>query len=469
MRKLAKGVAWLLGTCLLVLAAWFGINATDEALSDEARAALVVAPLPAPDRENGFLDFLVLAAPAEVPTYEAALDRLRQFNDQSVATLPPPPWGPFQPDRRLRCTFGATEGQSADGRACFELATAEPWIAEALEAQATLVKRYRVMRDKPRFVSLIQASSPETPLPAYQELLEGQRLVLLGAARRFQAGDRAGAARELQRDSAFFRRMASDATNLIDKMIAFAALDRLALFATELARRAPRGDAAFWRALEPVLVPHTKAELDVVPSLRRGVTETVRWMQTRRHVRLSDASWETLSWSGKTRPWWDAVAPYLYRPHQTVNRYAARCGIFLAVGERPSSEFFEASAEAGRRARALEPGPVARLVLNPAGWSHAMMEGCDDADYVGRAHGRAGVQTLARLQMNLRARGITKPQDVAAALAGPLGKAHLDPFSGEPMRYDPATRTVGFDIEAKYSSGVARSLRQRYGRMALPL
>jgi hypothetical protein len=263
--------------------------------------------------------------------------------------------------------------------------------------------------------------------------------------------------------------MAAGATTLIDKMIAFAALDRLALFAAELARRAPPGDVAFWRALEPALSPLTKAELDVVPSLRRDYANTVRWMQTRRYVRLSDAVWEALAWSGKKRPWWDPVAPYLYRPHQTVNRFAARCGIFLAVAERPSNEFFRALEEARERAQSLDPGPIARLVFNPAGWNHPMLEGCDDADYVARAHGRAAVQTLARLQASLRAKGIVKSEDVAAALAGPLGHAHADPFTGEPMRYDPSTQTLGFFIQAKYLSGVTRFLHQRYGRMAVPL
>jgi hypothetical protein len=62
-----------------------------------------------------------------------------------------------------------------------------------------------------------------------------------------------------------------------------------------------------------------------------------------------------------------------------------------------------------------------------------------------------------------------KSEDVAAALAGPLGHAHADPFTGEPMRYDPSTQTLGFFIQAKYLSGVTRFLHQRYGRMAVPL
>jgi hypothetical protein len=83
LRKLTRGAVLLAALAVLLLASWFGINATDEPLSGEARAAMVVPPLPAPERDNGFLDFLVLEAPAETPTFEAAIERLEAFTDQS--------------------------------------------------------------------------------------------------------------------------------------------------------------------------------------------------------------------------------------------------------------------------------------------------------------------------------------------------------------------------------------------------
>src|SRR5262245_1497854 len=79
-RGLLKAMAWLLGAVVLLLATWFGINATDQELSAEARAALDVPRLPAPDRDNGWLDYLVLSAPADVPTFDAALERLKAIN-----------------------------------------------------------------------------------------------------------------------------------------------------------------------------------------------------------------------------------------------------------------------------------------------------------------------------------------------------------------------------------------------------
>lgn len=468
-RRAVKGAAWLLGLCVLALAAWFGINATDEELSEEARAALALPPLPAPDRDNAFLDFLVLDAPADVPTFEAGLEQLKAYSNQAGGEVADPPWGRIRRDPRLqRCIFGAAPGESADAPPCFEAAL-EPWVADSLEAHAAMLERYRLMRAKARFANLIESKSPEDVLPAYGAMLDSQRLVLLGAARRFQAGDRPGAMREVEREAAFYRRMAAQATTLLDKMIAVAVLDRAALFVAELARRAPRGEAGLWRRLESLVAPPTKAELDLVPLLRGEQANLVAWLRTRNHVRFSDAVWEAFAYSGKTRPWWDPLAPYLHRPHQTVNWLVARCRIFLALAETPSTEFASASEAARERARALDPGPVKGLLMNPAGWRNPLHDGCDRADYFARMHARAGVQTLARLLVRLHAKGITKPEQVAAALAGPLGQAHPDPFSGQPMRYDAATRTVGFDVKESHLSGVARGLRQRYGRMALRL
>src|SRR5688572_2378787 len=211
MRSVAKWGAWLLGACVVVLAAWFAINATDEALSDEARAALVVPPLPAPSRDNGYLDFVVLGAPEDVPTYEAALERMRALQDGTFL----PPWGEFKVDARIpRCP-------------CLQAAAEQPGLREVVEAHRTLLRRYREMRDKPRFVNVMESKSFDSALPSYQEMSTAQRLAVLDAALRFNAGDRAGALRELEHEVAFYRRVSSEpAAGLIVKVVALGALDR---------------------------------------------------------------------------------------------------------------------------------------------------------------------------------------------------------------------------------------------------
>jgi len=456
--------ALLVALLTLALVAWFGINATDEALSDEARAAMIVPPPPAPSEKNGFLDFLVLGAVETASTKEVALSRLHALNNQKRGDhleLPSSGFPGVRIDERM--PWCRPEESS-----CLDAAARYPHLQDLIDSHRVFLLRYRAMREKPEFVSLLVRDSPADPLPAYQEIFQGQRLSLLTAAVRFNAGDRAGAIRELEKENAFHRRFAAQSRTLIDKLISYAALDRDALFIAEIARRISPDETALWPRLKALARAPTKDELDVVPPLKQETASTIRWMQTRRYVRLPDSYYGPEPWLIGARPWWDSFAPYLYRPHQSVNLYAARVKIMLAVAERPSTEFFKASEAAQGKSRALAPGILSGTILNPVGRNHYHLNH-DYVEYIGRMHGFAGVYTLVRLQVTLRATGISKPEEVRAALAGPLGRSHPDPFTGESMRFDPSTGTIGFDTQPKYTSGVARTLVKRYGRMALPL
>jgi hypothetical protein len=467
-RTFGKITAWLLGAIALLLAAWLGINATDEALSEEARAAMATVPLPPPDRENAFLDFLVLGAPASAPTYEVAIERLSTLRAQKGAVLPPTPWGELKLDPRLpQCAFGAIPGETWKGLLpCVEAAASVPQLTSIVATHDAFLRRYRAMRDKPRFVNIIDGAEDHA-LPSYRELLEGQRLTILLAAGRFKSGDRQAALRELEKEMTFYRRMLRDATMLIDKMIALVALDRASLFAVELARHTPRGDRAVWRRLERALSDHTHAELDLSALMRRENANRLRWLLERQNARLADPYYAFAPSYDKAR-WWDAVMPYLYRPNQTVNWLAGDMALFIRAGERPSPEWASALKEAREQAKAREPGPAKRVVFNPVGWNHPHVA-ADYGDYAARLHARANIQALARLIVKLREAGISKSDEVEVALAGPLGKANADPFNGERFRFDPRTRTIGFEADSKFISGGIRPMRDRYGRMALPL
>ncbi len=461
-RSLLKAVVWLLGIVALALALLFGINATDEPLSAETLAAMQVPPQPTLSENNGFLDFLALTAPAGASTVEVATGQLDLYRK-----------GVAQEDPRWLRQASLSEklpmcrpGESS----CLDVAAAHPGLRKLIDEHRTFLERYRAMRAKPEFTDLVPVSSPEHGLPVYWHVTAGQRLSLLGAAIRFNAGDRAGAIRELELEYAFHRKLAAGSNTLIVKMIAFAALDRDGLFVVELARKLPPGDRVSWQRLAALTRPPTPEELDVVRSLKLERAQVVGWMRTRHYVRMSDELYEAFkAFAPRTRPWWDSAAPYLYRPHQSVNRYVAQTNIALGVAGRPSAEFLDAVEDARTRLRTLEPGLLLRLVLSPAAYSHYLLEdGGDYSDYIGRAHSHAGVQSLVRLQVTLRAAGLTKPADVAAAMGGPLGARHAEPFTGKPMRYDAAGGTLSFPAEQKYLSGVARAIH-RNGRVELPL
>jgi hypothetical protein len=460
-RVVLRGIAWLLGIAVLALAVLFGINATDEALSEQAQAALRTPPPPPASERNGFIDFLVLGAPADAPTFATGLKELGRWHSKeqgehasSVVVLDP---------RLPRCRRG-------EFLSCVAAAPGQPPLKELIDSHAVFLKRYRAMREKPEFVELFVAGSPEDPLPAYIGLASGQRLSLMRAAIDFNSGAGASAIGELEAEFAFYRKVAVTSRTLLPKYMAFAMLDGAALFAAELARKTSPREKVLSTRLGKLLRAPTKAELDFTAAWDQELARTAAWMRTRRYVRLSDELYASLKAQGqaRTQPWWDPVAPWLYRPHYGVNLHVARVRSLQAIAELPSKDFLGALGEHRARAEALAPAGWKRLVLSPVGHNHFYFDH-DPSDEVGRMHGHTALQALVALQARLRAAGIAKPADVLAALDGPLGAAYPDPFTGRPFRFNPQRMTLGFVCELNYLTGVARDLRAANGRVELPL
>ncbi len=465
-----RWIGAILGVCVVVLACWFGINATDEALSDEALAAMVVPPIPPSSEKNGFLDFLVLGAGEDAPTYEVALSRLHGYNNQKhgkgqLSTLDDFP--SVKIDQRIpKCRPAESS--------CLDAASKAPNLQGLLDEQKVFLRRYRAMREKPEFVNLQSLVSPEDEIPQYHHITEGQKLSLLKAAIQFNAGDHAGAIEELERENMFHRRMASHSRTLIDKMLSHTMLSRDVLFVAELARKIAPSDALLRLRLATLTRPLSREELDIVPALREEIARSMRAVQTRHHGHTPNWLYEAAKddpavFDFDRRPWWDRFAPYLYRPHQSLNEYAVMARMSLGVAAAPSTGFLAASRELTSKFEATMPSSLYDMMLNPAGRIHYYLGRPMFSDYIGRMHGVAGLHTLVRLQVALRAKGALTPGAVAEALFSPIGSAHLDPFAGKPMVFDPKTGTIGFDAEAKYYSGQTGALLQRYGRMAIPL
>jgi hypothetical protein len=58
---------------------------------------------------------------------------------------------------------------------------------------------------------------------------------------------------------------------------------------------------------------------------------------------------------------------------------------------------------------------------------------------------------------------------VAQALAGPLGAAHADPFTGQPMAFDAEKMSLVFPCDLKFLSGMARMASDNKPKVELPL
>jgi len=439
-----KEVRWGLGIVVaipaLLVVLVLAINATDVPLSDAAQAALRVPPPPPPSERNGYVDSLGLAAPDGMSAYEAGLKAL-------AADPKAEPW--------KRRTIGEQMPSCwREESACLRLASASAVLRSVLESERVFLDRYRAMQAKPEFVDLWPAAdSPNDAISGYQDFLNGLRLSLADAAVLFNAGDRGRAIAIVQREQAFFRRMAVGSRSLIQQMIAFAGISRTELFAAELARRLSIGDKALWQKLEGALQPLSAVELDVTGALRFEHAQGVKFRQTRRFVRFSDATYEAFAMMGtpRTRHWSDALWPYLYRPRYNTNHYVARTDLLLKAGAVPAADFLRTVDALTAQADALLPAEWVRWFVNPVGWDHEYLGSrVGETDYIGRSHGLAAMQALVRLQVRLRAEGARDPDLVRRAIAGPLGKEFHNPFDGRPALFDETLEAIGFEVPARF-------------------
>ncbi|MCW5605968.1 MAG: hypothetical protein KIT18_15610, partial [Burkholderiales bacterium] len=136
---------------------------------------------------------------------------------------------------------------------------------------------------------------------------------------------------------------------------------------------------------------------------------------------------------------------------------------------RPEEPFDDAAKRARAEAAALAPRGFLSMLVNPVGRNHPPLPDDSTTSYIARAHVTQAIYTLVALQIKLREAGATDLFAIGQALDGPLFKAHPDPFTGKPMRFDARTRTIGFDALPIMVGRSMSQLRDHYGRVAVEL
>jgi len=443
-----KGLAWAAGVPILLIvpfvAVIFGINATDEPLTEAGRKALVMPPVPPAMPDDAYEDLLAL---------------------QSVA---------FDP--RLNRVCSPAEGS------CLKYAADHPDIVRLNEQEDAFAVGYRRMRARAMFQDRREADAVATDrVLSYTPLTWGQQRALLRAASLANRGKLAAAIAELEAENAFHRRVAAGSRRLVTKMIALVMLTRDTLFASELALL--HGDHI------PSLLPRLKAIARPLSGAESGMGKVIEFeraqeailMQSREvarnvlhnvyHSPAEDSSAHgvvhALGTIGHGTLF--ALAPYLYRPQQSINRHAAQTALLRPLVTLSAADFVSAAIAAEAESDALAPLNLTNLLVNPVGW----FVGADIrkwTPYIGRVHAAQALHSLVALQIALREAGMTRMKAIERAAGGAVFHAHPDPFFGKPMRFDPGTRTVGLDIPDHFmSAGELQSLRKRYGRVAIEL
>jgi hypothetical protein len=451
--KVLRTSLWFFSVLAIAMGVVIGINAVDEERSAELKALMVMPQPPVPNEQNGYVDSLGLGATGG-SAYETGLkvlEALKATDQPGVVATPElraqRELGTVKIDKKLlQC--------KPEERSCLEYAAGKPDLSKHLAEHDVLLKRYRLMRAKPDFIPLFYPTRLDSPVPAHS-LQSTTALVLLFVANKINAGNIKDAVKELEQENAFHRKRAAAAVSIADKVASLVPLQRNALLIAELVRTKPQQVKPLLQRLEILMRPLNAAEADMEKVMH---FEAGFWANVL--PQLTAYPWDDVKWLRY-------VAPFFYRPVETANLYAAQSALHRKIANLPASEYYQARDEVKRQAIALIPQGPTNYFVNPFGRFNLELltgEGAFDSSlYIGKVHDTQALFALVSLQLKLNAINATTPKAIAAALAGPLGATHPNPYSGQPMNYDPKTNSLGF--ESKNKSGF-QAIKKRYGGRA---
>ena len=447
LRKTPKVLAWIVGGLIGLSVALYlvivAINWRDaEPSADVLRMSVSYRDRPTIRDEDNALVFAMgfAVAPGESPL-EMGSKRvawLRQQErpagfDSSTDPLGVPSNLRAAMHPALRAYFGAcTPGTTGCAAAFAEASrTFDDWKV----SEDWLLERYRTLVGLPGWREEIPTDIA-APLPSFQVVFDGQKLLMLHARNRAARGDAAGVKELLEGDLRFWRRVLASSDLFITKVIAAAALKRHFKLGADALRQLPPERAmeaapSEWRA------PFTETELS-----------PRRWM-------IGEWIYSSHVFSNDGPELVDALAPddsivsklltRLGRPafqlQDTINRsadYFSRAidlveGVPLAEYEAAANRVTELSTRASH-----ESWPP-RSLYNIAG-RILVGHGADYGSYVRRVGDIEGVRRAALAAIELHAAQIDTADAPAALAASEL----RNPYTDEPFEWDAAEAAVVF-------------------------
>jgi hypothetical protein len=397
-------------------------------LADRARVA---------DADNGFVYVMGFSAPASEDSQ--ATGALRMAWLEAVNRDP----GQIDADSLKEIVnFSASASRSMDAvkKSCGDTHPGkcrDAFLAASQEPRSGLeelqLARYRALLKRPGWREVVPLDI-RAPLPAYSNILEGQRLLMVDLAARAKSAPPGEIASALLEDLAFWRETQKSADLLITKMIAIAAIRQHFSFGNFVLREMP---ADRTKVIEAWSVPFGAGDL----SMRRTMAGELFFAEG---VMLSwhhgyGGSFIEPGGEGSTLP--GRIASSLVRPyyqHQDQMNYYA--GLYLDFSKRFEAPL-ERYAEIAKAEQAGEAAPVERSfhVYNATGHAFRGMTGTVAyAGYPLRVGSIEGMRRAALLTTQLRERGVP-PDQMAAEL---VGAALRNPFDSKPFEWSAEEQAV---------------------------
>jgi hypothetical protein len=440
---------------------FIAINALDESLTPEAQALLAPAPQPAISEANGYVEFLGFDAPEGQTMREFGMKVLQAYREQDE------PGSSTSAKAKVAAILGGTtklldkdahwcQPEVTD---CLARSAANETLHALLKKYAIVLERYRAIRDKPEYSQLYIPARSSSESPSFGGLTFGHLVSLLDVAQKLNAGKFDAAVVELERETAFHFRAAIGARSMVDQLLAGWILSRDALFISEVLRAKREALAPYRARIAAMLEAPSPRAFSFVEAVRNETRMQISF------ARDPDWAWGERLMDRTPPTWLVFLRKFAYRPNATANRFAENYRFQEGLAMAPAAAFDAAAA--GEKARLDLKGALGwDWIVNPAGKLYAHSDILPS--YIAQMHDTAALLRLVSLQLALYEKGAPTAEAVAAALAGEIGKAFANSYTGKPMDFDVKSNSLSF--EPRGDRIWIRTLKERFnGRIAVAL
>lgn len=447
-RRLAKIIGWSVGfvfaLAIVAYAILVLVNLDDRPPIAEIAVlqSLQEDPSPVTDEGNSYLYILGFAGPPDSnpmslglerhrwlevagPDFESSGDPLRDDYDfRALRTKDVAELSGTCRDSELDCSIALEANREV----------IDQWLAD----ERWLLERYRTLISMTEFA---EATPFEilAPLPSFDVLLEGQRLLMTDAWRSARDGDTEAVRTALDQDLAYWRLVLRNSNVLITKMIASAAIARSFNLGNSVLRRLPQDVAV--DGIPPSWRQQISAE---ERSMKRCFAGEWGFFDGTMKRMFADPDNPSGDWMGLTdvtvwdRLGWLVMKPF-WQPQDLSNRYAR---LMLDLGNAFDVPYEEIPNTSNRadELRMSTYRPFSRL-YNLAGDLEMSKSGLALSNYALRVADLEGIRRASLLASELRADGVGRDEVARRVLVSEI----VDPYTGEPFTWDDDSGAIVFN------------------------
>ncbi|HSV55132.1 MAG TPA: hypothetical protein VLJ57_23610 [Burkholderiaceae bacterium] len=441
MKRTFKVVLCVVAVLIAVPLAGIGFvvayNQFDEPLTPQAQALVQPQPVGGDAASNAYFVLLGLRAPKGQDAHAAGM-QIDKLHFDYFSTLPGARASAAPDDKALRASASVSAAWSAKLRCnWFEKDCLAHYLAlraeldQFREEHALLIERHQRVAQLSHYQDRPLLSLHE-PLPSLKDYLDLDAFSMAQIVVMCEEGRIAPALEQLAASVATARKVLANAQQLVTKMVFSKMLrDNLALLNALLAKYSAVAAAP---AIPPptLLAPLSGAEKSIQAALdseARVLARTVMYLDASDLGSLSDQTFEKLL---------ARRSDFAFKRHATLNLIASGQPFYPAASRSPQP--------AGQATAPLKAWPSGNFwddyVDNPTGKVLLKIAAPDYREYVDRLSDTDGYQRLTALHLLIR-QGTVADAEVPALIEAQAGQ-YGDPYTGKPMQWDAASRTLSF-------------------------